>query len=173
LRTVVLSFAVAAALVSAARAAEAQPSLHAALGVGAGYTPFKSFASFRERDVSPIFTQIEAGGSLGPLGTFAHAAHLTVLTGLSEGLQLGVMPSYLLYRRSSLKFASYLRVGFPIMFLENTQYGLEGGLAGIWFLTSGIGIVGEVDGDYYKGTEREIVLGGHLGAFVSYEVLPE
>lgn len=163
---------VVATLVGIASGASAQPSLHGAVGVGTGYTPIKRLATFSTREIAPVFSQIEVGGSLGPMGSISHAAHLAVTSGFSEGFSLRVMPSYLLYRRSSLKLAQFARLGLPLVLVPETVYGLEVGGGLVWFLTAGLGLFGELDVDFYRGIENEMVVGGQLGGFVSYEVLP-
>ncbi len=167
-----LVVALALVLVGAARSASAQPSLHAAAGTGIGYTPFESLATFDTPELSPAWAQLEVGGTLGPLGSIAHAAHIAALIGYTEGVQVGVMPSYLLWRRSSLRYAQFARFGLPFVFLPEPTYGVEVGGGGVYFFTAGLGAFVELSVDYFRGIENEVVLGGHVGAIATYEILP-
>jgi hypothetical protein len=166
------SVAFALCLFGGARAASAQPSLHAAAGTGIGYTPIESLSTFDTPELSPAFAQLEVGGTLGAMGSIAHAGRLAATLGFTEGAQVGILASYLLWRRSSLRFAQYARLGLPLVFYPEPTYGVEVGGGGAYFFTAGLGAYVELDVDYFRGIENEVVLGAHLGAIVSYEILP-
>jgi hypothetical protein len=97
----------------------------------------------------------------------------------AEGVPQGVLaPAYMLWRRWGA-LAAYARASVPIVLTPSVTAGIEGGLGGVWFFRSGIGVIAEIVGDVFYGAgTREVaipaypVLSGQLGLMIAYEVLP-
>jgi hypothetical protein len=157
------------------RSADAAPQLHAALTAGAGYEPV---APFDETGSSPFFLQAEVAYILDPIQRFSHGFSLAVPWGVKDGV-VGIMPSYLLFRRPNLAYAHYFRVGYQLLIAPPTggntadlANGFELGAGFIYYVRAGLGVVVEADADYFAGVDDALVFGGHAGIAVGYEILP-
>jgi hypothetical protein len=124
------------------------------------------------------YVDLGLAATLGNPTGFQHG--LAVRLSLAvEGVPQGVLaPSYFLWHRWR-SLAAYARASVPIVLTPSVTMGLEGGLGGVWFFRSGIGVTAELVGDVFYGAgTREVaipaypVLSGQLGLMIAYEVLP-
>lgn len=172
----VLAPVVLAALLLPGAALHAEPQLHGALTVGSGY---RAVAPFDETGAAPVFLQVEAAFLFDPIQRFSHGISLAVPFSPVDQT-FAIMPSYLLFRRPNLNYAYYARVGYQLVLAPPTNdersvdlaNGLEVGLGLIWYVRAGLGLVLEADADYAAGVDDALVLGGHGGVAIGYEILP-
>ncbi len=156
-------------------AAGAEPQIHGAVTAGGGYRPV---APFDEKGASPFFVQTEVALVLDPIQRISHGFSLAVPWAVADGV-LGIMPSYLLFRRPNLAWAHYFRVGYLLVMAPPTEggsvdlaNGVEVGAGLIYYLRAGLGVVVEADADYFAGVDDAVVVGAHGGIAVGYEILP-
>lgn len=159
-----------------AGAAQAEPQLHGAVTAGSG---FRAAAPFDETGSAPFFLQVEAAFLLDPIQKFSHGFSIAVPFAPAEST-FALMPSYLFFRRPNLDYAYYARLGYQLVLAPATNdertvdlaNGVEVGIGFIWYVRAGLGVVVEADLDYAAGVDDALVLGGHGGVAVGYELLP-
>lgn len=172
----VLGAVVLALVLAPAVAAQGEPQLHGAVTAGSG---FRAAAPFDEPGAAPVFLQVEAGLLLDPIQKFSHGFSLAVPFAPADGT-FALMPSYLFFRRPNLAYAYYARVAYQLVFAPATNddrtvdlaNGVEVGLGFIWYVRAGLGLVVEADLDYAAGVDDALIVGGHGGVAVGYEILP-
>jgi hypothetical protein len=127
---------------------------------------------------SSAYLDLGLAVTLGSPLTFQHGLSLRTSIGM-EGIGQSVFtPSYFVWRRRRA-LAAFGRAGVPIVLSPDTTGGLEAALGGAFFLTGGIGLVGELVGSFYYGagspassTSTYPMMSGQLGLIGTYEVLP-
>lgn len=156
-------------------AARAEPQIHGAVSAGGGYRPV---APFDEKGPSPFFVQTEVAFVLDPIEKISHGFSLAVPWAVADGV-FGIMPSYLIFRRPNLAWAHYFRVGYQLVMAPPTEggsvdlaNGVEVGAGFIYYVRAGLGVVIEADADYFAGVDDALVVGGHAGIALGYEILP-
>lgn len=169
-----LPWVVVALLVVPAGVAHAEPQIHAALTAGAGY---RASAPFDDPGMAPMFMQLEAGFLLDPVQKISPGLSLAVP--VSPDGTFALMPSALLFRRPNLAYAYYARLGWQIVFAPGSgdrstdiANGVEVGVGFVWYVRAGLGLVVEADVDYAAGVDDALVVGGHGGVALGYEILP-
>jgi len=155
-------------------AVHAEPQIHGAVTAGTGY---RVSAPFDDPGMAPAFVQVEAGLLLDPIQKFSPGLSLAVP--FSPDGTFALMPSALLFRRPNLAYAYYARLGWQIVFAPGTgdrstdfATGIEVGVGFVWYVRAGLGLVAEADLDYTAGVDDALVVGGHGGVAVGYEILP-
>ncbi len=173
-RALLRSAVLVALLLVSQGVALAEPQLHGAVTAGTGY---RATAPFGERGMAPVFIQVEAGALLDPIEKFSPGLSLAVP--FSPDGTFALMPSALLFRRPNLAYAYYARLGWQIVFAPGTEdrstdiaNGVEVGVGFIWYVRAGLGLVAEGDLDYAAGVDDALVVGGHGGVAIGYEILP-
>lgn len=176
MRRGLLGTVVLVALLVPATRAHGEPQLHGAVTAGTG---FRAVAPFDETGSAPFFMQVEAGFLLDPIQKFSHGFSLSVPFSPGEST-FAIMPSYLLFRRPNLAYAYFARVGYQLVIAPPTSddrsadlaNGIEVGAGFIWYVRAGLGLVVEADLDYAAGVDDSLIVGGHGGVAIGYELLP-